>query len=143
MPDTYAIAALRKKRARIAGEIGQAEGRLAKHRETLATLDAVIRMFESAGNPEPIPAIRPLLKCLYFEHGEHARLCYAALREAGKPVMVQWVADYAIAAKGLEVDARVRARIVRQTYGALTRLARRGKLRKIIDWPDAWWELAG
>lgn len=57
--------------------------------------------------------------------------------------MVQWVADYAIAAKGLEVDARVRARIVRQTYGALTRLARRGKLRKIIDWPDAWWELAG
>jgi len=44
--------------------------------------------------------------------------------------------------KGLEVDELVRARIARQTYGALARLGRRGTVRKIMEWPDVWWELA-
>jgi len=67
--------ALRSKRARLAGELEQIERRAAKQREALAALDAVILMFEPTGNPELIPAIRPHTKCLYFQHGEHARRC--------------------------------------------------------------------
>jgi hypothetical protein len=85
------------------GEIEQAERGIAKQREALAMLDAVIRMFEPTGNPELIPAIRPHAKRLCFEHCQHVRPCYAAPREAGKPMMTIAVADCAIAMKGLEV----------------------------------------
>jgi hypothetical protein len=40
MRDTYAILALRRKRAYLAGEIAKAERLIAKQRDTLAALDA-------------------------------------------------------------------------------------------------------
>ncbi len=63
MANTYAMYALRSKRARLAGELEQTERRAASQREALATIDAVIRMFEPTGNPDLIPAIRPHAKC--------------------------------------------------------------------------------
>ena len=45
--NSYVISGLRDKRARIAGEIHQAEGALKQRREQLATLDTVFRMFTS------------------------------------------------------------------------------------------------
>ena len=43
MRDTYAILALRRKRAYLAGEIAKAERVIAKQRETLASLDTTWR----------------------------------------------------------------------------------------------------
>ena len=75
MGDTFAILALRRKRAHLAGEIAQAERALAKQRHTLATIDAVINMFEPATDPELIPPIRPVSRrCMFFRHGEMTRL---------------------------------------------------------------------
>lgn len=112
MPDTFAIIALRRKRAHLGGEIAQAAKALAKQRGMLATLDAVINLFEPASNPELIPPIRPVSRrCSFFRHGELTRLCLSALREAAKPIPCRYVADYAIGAKGLDVDRKVRERI--------------------------------
>ena len=143
MAQSHVLSGLHRKRAHLAGEIEAAHRDLSRQRETLATLDAVIRLFEPGGNPELIPAIRPVSRaCLFFRHGEQSRLCLSALREAGKPVSCRHVAGYAIAAKGLEPEPPVRAQITESIRQTLARLAAKGIVRKIIDWPETWWELA-
>ena len=64
-----------------------------------------------------------------------------AMREADGPIAVRAIADYAIAAKALDADRNVRERVVAQTHASLTRMLRRGRVRKVIDWPETWWEL--
>ena len=142
MGNTFVLSGLRDKRARLAGEIDHAQRELAKQREALATLDAVILMFDSANNPELIPAIRPhSVRCLYFRHGERSWLCLNALREAGKPVSVRWVAEHCLAAKGLDPEWRVREQIIEGVRQSLHRIAAKGVARKILDFPETWWEL--
>jgi hypothetical protein len=144
MGDSFAIHALRRKRARLAGEIDAAQRAIARQREALATLDAVIRMFEPDSNPDLIAPIRPVgRRCLYFRHGEQSKLAVCALREAGKPVAARYVAEFAMAAKGLNPEPRVRAMITESVRGALERLAAKGLVRKLVEWPETWWELAG
>jgi len=142
--DTFLIMGLHRKRARLAGEIEAAERKIARARKALAQVDALIRLFEG-GNPELIPAIRPVSRCLFFRHGEQMRLCMDALREAGRPLQARAIAEYAMLAKGLPVDnARVRENITDQVRIALTRLEkRRGRVRRIIRAPETWWELVG
>ena len=67
----------------------------------------------------------------------------SALRESGKPTTVRVVAEYVMAAKGLDVEPPVKAQIVEHTRGALVRLAAKGITRKLVDWPDTWWEMVG
>jgi hypothetical protein len=144
MGDSFAIYALHRKRARMAGEIEVAQQAINRQREALATLDAVIRMFEPASNPDLIAPIRPVSRrYLYFRRGEQMRLCLSALREADKPISVRDVAEFAMAAKGLSPEARVRVQITEQVRTALGRLAAKGLVRKLVDWPETWWELEG
>jgi hypothetical protein len=145
MGESFAIAGLRRKRSRIAGEIEKAEHALARLRDDLANVDAVLRLFSPQTNPELIAAIRPCShRSLFFKRGEQPRLCLSALREAGKPMPTRRVADYAMAAKGLDqAERREQAIIVTQVRQCLLRLERHGRIRKIMTGPDAWWELAG
>ena len=70
-------------------------------------------------------------------------MCLDALREAEGPMRARSVAEYAMLAKGLPVDdARIRAPITEQVRWALMRLERRGLVRKIVEAPETWWELA-
>ena len=143
MRDTYAIMALRRKRAYLAGEIARAERTIAKQRETLAALDATIQLFEPTTNPELIPAIRPTRRGLFFRNGEQTRFCVSALRDAERPLSARQVAVYAMEAKGLPTDnAPIVAKITVQVRVALGRLAAKGMVVKIISAPDAWWALA-
>jgi hypothetical protein len=82
MCDTYAILALRRKRAYLAGEIAQAERQLADKHTWVKNLDATIQLFQPTTNPDLIPAIRPTRRGLFFRQGEQMRLCRDALREA-------------------------------------------------------------
>jgi hypothetical protein len=141
--DTFLILGLRRKRARLAGEIAAAEQRLAPVREALTQVDALIRLFEGS-NPELIPPIRPTPRCLFFRHGEQQRLCVAALREAGRPLPTRKVTDYVMLAKGLPSgNAAVREKVAQQTRTALVRLEKRGKVRRVVCEPEMWWELVG
>jgi len=53
------------------------------------------------------------------------------------------IIDRVIAAKGLPDDPRLRGRIYEITRASLLRQAQRGQVRRIVDEPDQWWELAG
>jgi hypothetical protein len=144
MADTFVISGLHRKRAHLAGEVEKAQRALDRQKATLATLDAVIRLFEPDGNPELIPAIRPVSRrCFYFRRGEVPRLCLSALRESARPVQARWVAEYAMRAKGLDVEPLIAAQITEAVRQALARLEAKGVVRKLIQWPDTWWELAG
>ncbi|HUB14425.1 MAG TPA: hypothetical protein VMB34_20915 [Acetobacteraceae bacterium] len=139
---TYAMHALRRKRAKLAGEIKSAEMAIAKKREALATLDSVICMFEPECRPDMIPAIRPYLRGLFFGYQELSRLTASALREAGKPVTPSWLTEWIIAAKGLgEVDNRLRRHINQCARSNLARMERKGRVRRILNEPETWWEL--
>jgi hypothetical protein len=143
MATTHVLSGLHCRRAHLAGEIEAAQAALAKQRERLATLDAVIRMFEPGGDPELIPSIRPRgRRSPWFRHGEQTRLCLSALREADGPVPARQVAEYAIRVKGLDVDGHTKAQVVESMRNTLARLGAKGLTRKVIRWPDAWWELA-
>jgi len=143
MRDTYAILALRRKRAYLAGEIAKTERLLADQRKVLATLDATIQLFEPTANPELMPAIRPHRRGLFFRQGEQTRFCVSALREAQRPLSARQVAVYAMEAKGLPTDnAPIVAKITMQVRVALGRLEAKGMAVKIIRAPDAWWVLA-
>jgi hypothetical protein len=144
MRDTYAILALRRKRAYLAGEIAQAERQLADKYSALKNLDSTIQLFAPTTNPELIPAIRPTRHGLFFRHGEQMRLCRDALREADGPMSARQVAEYAMRAKGLPTDnAPILASIAVHVRVALGLLEARGLVVKIISSPDAWWVLAG
>src|SRR5579862_7208960 len=101
---TYAISALRHKRARLAGEIEAAERAIAKQRATLATVDATLRLFHPDADPEHITAIRPIARDMVFRHGERRRLCREAMRDAGTPIPTRMVTEYVMRAKGLDVE---------------------------------------
>jgi hypothetical protein len=143
MRDTYAILALRRRRAYLVGEIAQAERQLADKHRALKNLDATIQLFEPTTNPELIQAIRPTRRGLFLRQGEQMRLCRDALREAGGPLSARQVAEYAMRANGLPVgNAPILASIAVQVRVALGRLEARGLVVKIISAPDAWWALA-
>ena len=144
MGNTYAIMALRRKRAYLAGEIEAAERTTSKQRETLATLDATIRLFEPTSNPELIAAIRPTSRGTLFRHGEQMRLCLDALREADGPISARAITLHAMEAKGLPTDnPRIVTAVTQQARVALHRLEAKGIARRIICEPDTWWELVG
>jgi hypothetical protein len=66
-----------------------------------------------------------------------------ALREAKRPMRTRSVAEDMMA-KGLPPeDGHVREGIADQVRIALTRLDKRGVVRRVIVAPEVWWELVG
>jgi hypothetical protein len=121
--DTFVISGLRRKRARLAGEIEAAERRIAPIRETLAKIDAVLLIFQPGADPALIRSIMPMLRCQHFRHGEQTRLCLSAFRQAKGPATTPQVADHAMKAKGLDADdAAFRTQIIEQVRVALARV---------------------
>jgi hypothetical protein len=137
----YAIAALRHMRA-LAGEIEAVERAIAKQRETLATLDATLRLFHPDADPNHVTSIRPISRCSLFRQGEQRRLCREALRDAGAPLPTRLVAEYLMRAKGMDVaDKKLRREMLENTRLVVARMEARGIARKITVEPEAWWEL--
>jgi hypothetical protein len=143
MGSTFVISGLRDKRARIAGEIIQAQEIVARRTKELLAIDAVIRLFSPDTDPDMIAPIRPSARGLFFQYRELGRLCVDALREAGKPVTLEWVADMVMAAKGLPDDKRLRKHVMDSARQSLMRMARIGRVRRILDEPGQWWVLVG
>jgi hypothetical protein len=116
MGNTYAISALRRKRAHLAGEIEAAERALAQKRATLTSLDAALLRFDTERDPTLIGAIKPTMRGSYFRHSEQLRLCMAALREAKRPLSVRYLTEHTMRAVGLDSgEEPLRTRISDQT----------------------------
>lgn len=141
---TYALSALRHKRARLAGEIEATERTLAKRREELAAIDATLRLFHPDADPSHITSIRPVWRGIYFRQGERPRLCLDALRDAGKPLPTAQITAYVMRAKGMDAaDRKLRAAVHGHIHRAMSRLAVQGRVRRILSEPpsETWWEL--
>ena len=142
MGNSFVISGLRAKRARLAGEIIQAQEIVASRTKELLAIDAVIRLFTPDTDPDMIAPIRPSTRGLFFQYKELGRLCLDALRAAGKPVRLDQIAAHIILAKGLpEDDRHVRRHVTDTARASLLRQVRKGRVRRILDEPDQWWEL--
>lgn len=141
MGELHVITGLKTKRARIAGEIIKAQEVVAKRTKELLAIDAVILMFSPDCDPEMIAPIWPASHGLFFQYRELPRLCLDLLRHAKGPVTLTQLTDQIMAAKGLPDDPRLRRHVYCSTHATLKRMARNGLVRRIMDQPDAWWEL--
>src|SRR5437899_1031266 len=105
MTEPHVVTALRAKRAEISGHIADLERKLARHRASLANIDATIRIFAPGLNPDAIPPKRTYRRTRYFAKGELSRRCLDALRKAdGQPLATAAIARIIMAAKGFPID---------------------------------------
>src|ERR1700719_2886064 len=86
MAESHLVSALADKRAEIAGMIARAQQQLGQFRADLVHLDATIRLFAPAMEPETIPPKRIRQSDLWFEPGGLSRRALDALRRAGAPI---------------------------------------------------------
>ena len=86
MVESHVVSALVSKRAEIAGLIARAQQQISQFRADLAHVDATIRLFAPAMEPETIPAKRIRQSDPWFERGELSRRVLDALRRAGAPI---------------------------------------------------------
>ena len=128
--NTYAIPALKEKRAVIAGRIISLKKQISRHHKELASLDATILLFEPSYKIGSIKPIRKQQRSKLFKLGELGRLIKDALRRAdGGPLSThEVVAAVAVAiGQGKASEAVLRATV----RSNLAYMARRGSVVKI------------
>jgi hypothetical protein len=135
-----AVSALSRKRAEIAGLIGELEKKLAAHRADLVHIDNALRLLNSPIAGEAIPARKPRPRNVgYFAHGELSRRIYDALRTR-ETVSGAELADIAMADKKLD-DKGVRATFVARFLVRLDQMALRGTIERIGGGNGVRWRL--
>ncbi len=89
----YALAALRERRAEIAGEITSLEERLRYLRQAVEHVDGALALFDPDGNPALIKPKKPYHRVKLFGAGKLNRLILDALREATGPLSTAEVVE--------------------------------------------------
>ena len=139
--NTYAIPALKEKRAAIAGRIISLKKQIAKHHKELASLDATIVLFEPSYKIGSIKPIRKQRRSKLFKLGELGRLIKDALRRAnGGPISTHDVVAAVAVAIG---EGKTSEAVLRATVRSnLAYMARRGSVVKIGKSIGCKWRLA-
>ena len=137
----FALSALSRKRAELAGEIIARAAALDQLRADLAHLDAAIRIMCPDAEPELIRPTKPSRKgCDWFGRGELARAVFDVLRGAAEPLEGMKIARAVMDAKGLPVDAVALRRVAGMVKGALHR--RDGRIvERVENGRDVRWRL--
>ena len=102
MGETHVIPALKRKRARIAGELAQSEKRCEAMRLHLVALDHSLRLFGYDGDPADIKPVKRRRRL--FRHGELSRAVMDVLRAAEGPLSDAELVDRVMAAKALDAE---------------------------------------
>ena len=84
--NTYALPALKEKRAQIAGRVISLKKQIARHHKELASLDATITLFDPTYRIGSIKPKRTQKRAKLFKLGELGRLIIDALRRAEAPL---------------------------------------------------------
>jgi hypothetical protein len=104
MAEPHVVSALRAKRAEISGHVHDLERKLARHRASLAAIDATIRLYAPELDPDSIPPKRTYRRTRYFAKGELSRCVVSVLRQAdGKPMTTAAITSVIVADKGFPV----------------------------------------
>jgi hypothetical protein len=138
--NTYAIPALKEKRAAIARWIISLKKQIAKHHKELASLDATITLFEPSYRIGRIKPKRKQHSSKLFKHGALGRLCIDALRRAdGTPLSTHDVVAAVAVAIG---QGKASEGVLRATVRSnLDYMARRGVVVKIGNGLGCKWGL--
>ena len=138
MGDSFAIPALVRKRADLAGEIEASETRLRALRASLAHIDATIRLFDG---DYPIADIAPKkprsAQPLVFERGDLARSILGILRTAQEPLTVAQIAAGVRQQLGLPDDMSAREFLESRVDKAIRRQGEKGLVEKVQFGPRA------
>jgi hypothetical protein len=114
----YAEAALKERRAVMAGEIVTTERRLRYLRQGLKHIDGALRLFNPDSDPTKIAAKRPYRRVKLFGAGKLNRLILDALREGARPMALLEIVGSIVATLGYGEEAakgmrnRVRANLL-------------------------------
>ena len=122
MAEPHVIAALREKRAELAGIIADLEKRINGHRADLVHLEATLRMFVPDIEGDAIKPKAVRRRNAWFGKGECGRLVYGILRTAARPMTSREIAEALMAGRGLDpADHRTRDLIQKTVHGMLKR----------------------
>jgi hypothetical protein len=144
MAETHVVTALRAKRAEISGHVHDLERKLARHRASLAAIDATIRLYAPELDPDSIPPKRTYRRTRYFAKGELARRIISMLRQAdGKPMTTAAITSAALADKGFPIgEGAVSEAVTDMVLTVLRRLSKREEVTKSGTSRNAQWALA-
>jgi len=135
--NSYAIAALKDRRATLAGEIVRFKQGIRDREEQLTHLDATLRVLDPEYRADTVPPKR-VRRVKLFGNGELNRLIIDALRRAdGKPISTPAIADAIIAAKGYGHEAK--HALIRRVRANLSYLLRHNRVAKIGNRLAARW----
>lgn len=137
----YALAALRDKRATLAGEIAQLEKQAKWKRDQLGHVDATLAIFDPNYREGSIPAKKPYRHVKLFKQGELGRLILDSLRRAGRPISTADVVSAVITA-GHQSEA-TKPTMTPRVRGNLCYLEKRGKIAKTGRGANVTWALCG
>lgn len=139
--NTFAIPALKEKRAQIAGRVISLKKQIARHNKELASLDATIALFDPSYRVGSIKPRNARKRSKLFKLGELGRLIMDALRRAeGTPLATKEIVAAVTAAIGEgKATAPVLAHSVRSN---LAYLARRGSVVKVGERAGMRWKLS-
>ena len=99
--NTFAIPALKEKRAQIAGRVILLKKQIARHHKELSNLDATIALFEPSYKIGSIKPKRTHKRAQLFKLGELGRLCIDALRRADSaPLSTREIVAAVLVSKG-------------------------------------------
>jgi hypothetical protein len=136
----YAEAALKHRRALIAGEIHALTKQIQSRRKQLALLDATLRIFDPEYKEGSVKAKR-YQRAPLFSQGELGRTILDVLREAnGGPLAAPEIAVRAMAKFG--TPAAARTAVASRIRSNPTYLKKQGKVTKAGDKLTARWALA-
>ena len=118
--NTYAIPALKEKRASIAGRVISLKKQIVRHQKELASLDATIALFDLAYRVGSIKPKNSRKRAKLFKMGELGRHIMDALRRAdGRPLATAEVVAAVSEAIGQKGSGKVLAASVRANLGYL------------------------
>jgi hypothetical protein len=130
--DSTALAALKRKRAEIAGMIADLQRKIQAYQDDLIHLDHALRLFDPTTSGWDIRAKRPKARTTgYFQHGELSRRIYESFR-GQEWVTAADIADKAMRDKRLS-DKSVRATFISTFVVRLGQMQRGGRLEKAKD----------
>ena len=137
----YARSELTRRRAALASEIIDLEGRLKHRKEMLVHVDATLRLLDPSIDPDTIPNKRPARRIKLFRQGELGRLIRDALRvNGGGPLSAGQIVDHILRAGGHGPEAR--KALAGRVRGNLAYLTRSNVVRKEGDGREARWHAA-